>query len=124
MAFIRWRGTCAQLLTTRYEQGHSRQICLANLHGGYAISPSVRAAIAAQYPQLHIDWDHVSRTLAAGPPAARPLSATQVAWLDVELQLRALAEQTEGAAHEAETLRHAADILTSWRARHPGGNLS
>ena len=31
MAFVRWRGNCAELLATVYENGRSRQILLANL---------------------------------------------------------------------------------------------
>ncbi len=36
LAFVRWRGNSAQLLATGYDQGRSRQILLANLHGAYA----------------------------------------------------------------------------------------
>ena len=67
MAFVRWRGNSAQLLATVYDQGRSRQILLANLHGAYATTASVRKTVAEQFPEVVIDWHAVDRALATGP---------------------------------------------------------
>jgi hypothetical protein len=122
MAFVRWRGHCAQLLATQYIPGGSHQICLANLQGGYAASPTTREAIGRQYPDLSIDWGEVDRVLAAGPPTARPLSIPQLTWLEVEQRLQDWAAEPHVLPWERQDLEQAARILTSWRAREPGGN--
>lgn len=41
MAFVRWRGNSASLLTTVYDQGKSRQVLLARLGSGYTVPRSV-----------------------------------------------------------------------------------
>ncbi len=41
MAFVRWRGNCAQLLTTITVDGRPRHRLLANLHGGFATMPTL-----------------------------------------------------------------------------------
>ena len=122
MAFVRWRGHCAQLLVTEYREGRSHQRCLANLRGAYAVPVTLRAEIRQQYPELRIDWAAIDRALAAGPPQAQPLSPQQISWLDVESQLRAWAEGAQGYPHERSQLQQAADVLLHWRAREPGGN--
>ena len=123
MAFVRWRGRCAQLLATEYDHGRTRQRCLANLRGGYVVPQSTRAAIAAQYPEYTVDWEQIDRALAAGPPGAQPLSTQQLSWLEVEGRLREWAETPGILFREAQTLRDAAETLTHWRAQEPGGNL-
>ena len=122
MAFIRGRGHCAQLLMTEYRDGRSHQICLANLRGAYAVPMTLRADIRAQYPGLVMDWVAIDRTLAAGPPGARPLSPEQLSWLDVEQYWRAWAEGAQGYPDERSILQQAANVLVHWRAREPGGN--
>ena len=56
MAFLRWRGTRAQLLATVYEDGRSRQVVLANLGGAYTVHRTIRARVDAAFPHLHVDW--------------------------------------------------------------------
>lgn len=51
MAFVRWRGTCAELLATVYENGRSRQILLANLPGPYA-SLGTRLQVTKEHPDI------------------------------------------------------------------------
>lgn len=122
MAFIRWRGHCAQLLMTEYREGRSHQICLANLRGAYAVPVTLRADIRERYPEIVMDWAAIDHALAAGPPGAHPLSPEQLSWLDVERHLRAWAEEAHGDPHERSVLQQAADVLVHWRARQPGGN--
>ena len=124
MAFVRWRGHCAQLLATRYEQGQSRQICLANLSNWYAVPFDVRAEVTRRYPEFTIDWAEIDRVLAAGPPGARVLSPEQLTWLEVELQLRNWAEGPDVIPSDRQILQLAARILTRWRAEQPGGHDS
>ena len=73
MAFVRWRGHSAQLLTTVYERGRSRQVLLGRLPEAGGVPLHRRAAIAARWPDLRIDWAAVDRALAAGPPDAPAL---------------------------------------------------
>ena len=118
MAFVRWRGTCAQLLTTVYEHGRSRQVLLANLHGGFATSPSVWAAVADRFPHVTVDWATVDRALAVGPPASSPPTAEQLTWAAVAHQLLEWAmEGSEGRPEERTALRRAAEVLTGWQSR-------
>ncbi|MCY0909846.1 MAG: hypothetical protein OWR62_15825 [Sulfobacillus thermotolerans] len=79
--------------------------------GGYVVSSSTRAAIAAQYPEYPVDWAQIDRALAAGPPGAQPLSPQQLSWLEVEGQLREWAETPSVLGREAQTLRDAAETL-------------
>ena len=117
MAFVRWRGHCAQLLTTVYEQGRSRQILLANLHGAYAVSPSLQEAITAQFPSISVDWARINRALALGPPGTPTPSPQQESWLGVAEALRTWAEQAADWPSDRRDLLAAAAVLTSWHAR-------
>ena len=118
MAFVRWRGTCAQLLTTVYEHGRSRQVLLANLHGGFATSPSVWAAVADRFPHVTVDWAAVDRALPVEPPASSPPTAEQLTWAAVAHQLLEWAmEASEGRPEERTALRRAAEVLTGWQSR-------
>ena len=65
MAFVRWRGNCAQLLATLSVQGHSRQICLANLEGRYAVPDWIRMRVQDEHPAIRVDWERIDRALAA-----------------------------------------------------------
>src|SRR5665648_384036 len=94
MAFIRWRGRCAQLLTTVYVGGRSKQVMLTNLHG---LS--------------------ITRSLAEGPPRILK-EKTPTEHLDmavVEQSLRKWASEAKVASH-AQRLYDAAGVLTEWRA--------
>ena len=46
MAFVRWRGNCAQLLATITVEGRPRHQLLANLHGAYRTTPRLWAQVA------------------------------------------------------------------------------
>ncbi|NMP25040.1 hypothetical protein [Sulfobacillus harzensis] len=119
MAWVRWRGQSAQLLATVWEDGRSRQRVLANFHGAYSVSWSLREAVARNFPGLPIDWAAVSEALAQGPPAEPPLSPTAWDWARVEHQLQVWAHQSWGDAPERACLQAAAAVLSSWRSRHP-----
>jgi len=55
LAFIRWRGRCAQLLVTMYVDGRSRQITLTNLPGFY-ITEATKHYVAEKFPDVLVDW--------------------------------------------------------------------
>jgi hypothetical protein len=124
LAFVRWRGNRAALLTTVYDQGRSRQVQLANLRDAYVVPPEVRATVASRFPHIHVDWDAVEHALAAGPPAERVQAADipndRLQWLETEQRLRHWAARAEPRhrAHAAQ-LRAAADVLALWRAGKP-----
>ncbi|PSR25977.1 MAG: hypothetical protein C7B46_20415 [Sulfobacillus benefaciens] len=121
MAFVRWRGHSAQLLTTVYDQGRSRQILWANLHGAYATTPSVRKAVAAEFPDVVIDWHAVDQALAIGPSSSPPPSPAQLEWATVASWLQDWAmDRTQGFSAERAALQAAAQVLTAWQARRPG----
>jgi len=125
MAWVRWRGHCAELLATVYENGRSRQRCLANLRGAYAVPEDIRQQVTTQYPQLRIDWAAIDAALAQGPPGAAPLTPDQQTWLTVETALRQWAhDATLGWPDERACRLRAANILTHWRANEPGGNVT
>jgi hypothetical protein len=118
MAFVRWRGNSAQLLTTVYENGRSRQLLLANLHGAYYATQSVQEGVAARFPSIRVDWRMVNRALAAGPPESPPPGEEEWDWAAAEDALRRWAVKASPAEpREADCLRKAAEILTHWRAR-------
>ena len=117
MAFVRWRGQCAQLLATVYDHGRSRQILLANLQGAYAIAPSLQQEITTRFPTLSIDWTAVNRTLALGPPGTPPPTPRQRTWLEVAEALRTWADQHAVFPSERQDLLAAATVLTQWHAR-------
>lgn len=122
LAFVRWRGNRAALLTTVYDQGRSRQVQLANLGEGYAIASEVRDAVATRFPGIPVDWDAVERALAEGPPVQRAAAVPheRVQWFEAEQQLRGWATRAEPHHHQhAARLRAAADVLALWRAGRP-----
>lgn len=120
MAFVRWRGNCAQLLTTIYEQGRSRQLRLAVLRGHYA-TPGERGLVERNFPQIKVDWLAIDAALAKGPPAsAAAVPAEHLDWAAVEHHLRAWAERARPRwLRDADQLDRAAEVLTWWRAGRP-----
>ena len=125
MAFVRWRGQSAELLTTVYDHGRSQQVRLANLGGAYVVQPQVREAVAARFPGIRVNWEAVDRALAEGPPAERAQAAAGVPnerlqWLEIERQLRYWAGMIETRNPEnAKALRAAAAVLALWREGKP-----
>jgi len=130
MAFVRWRGNSAELLTTVYDQGRSQQVRLATLGGAYTVEPHVRAAAAERFPGIHIDWDAVDQALAEGPPHERAQTAAgtpneRLEWLELERRLRYWAAMAEPRRpREAERLRTAAAVLAEWRWGKPAFPLA
>ena len=117
MAFVRWRGNCAELLATVYENGHSRQILVANLVTSYA-SVGLRQQVAREHPEIHVDWLAVESALARGPKsAAVPERAMTI--LQAESLLRDLAQRLSSGdkmTKEAFLLMDAADVLFRLRS--------
>ena len=70
MAWIRWRGSNAHLMTTERRPGHVVQRYLTSLGGAYSVSTAQRAAIEARYPHVSIDWAAIDEALAAGHAGA------------------------------------------------------
>jgi len=119
MAFVRWRSCCAQLLTTVYENGRSKQIVLARLPEFYA-SDLTKMRVAEKFPEVKVDWAAVDRALAQGPPSGVLKQDTPPEHLDyaaVEHYLRQWADEAEKAdmGNDATKLRIAAGVLTQWR---------
>ena len=117
MAFIRWRGRCAQLLVTVYVDGRSKQITLINLPSFY-ITEATMHHVEEKFPDVLVDWVNITRMLAQGPPNILK-EKTPTAHLDmaeVEQHLRKWATETTVANH-AQCLNAAAGVLTDWRAR-------
>ncbi len=122
MAFVRWRGNCAELLATVYENGRSRQILLANLYDTCACL-NIRLQVAKEHPDIHVDWFAVDLALARGPKPART-PEPPVTIVQAEALLRGLAQQLmhgDLLTREGVTLLNAADILFSLRAQYPSG---
>lgn len=117
MAFVRWRGQCAQLLTTIYDQGRSRQLLLANFQTGSYAPQWIQEDVAQRFPHISVDWAQVNRALAMGPPGSPPLSAQQWECIAVEQALRQFALDPALFPHEVNDLKIAAQTLTNWRAR-------
>ena len=117
MAFVRWRGNCAELLASVWDQGRSRQILLANLSAPYA-SLGVRQQVAREHPDIHVDWLAVECALARGPQFATiPDPAMTI--LEAESVLRGLAQRlapNHGMTREALLLLDAADVLNGLRS--------
>ena len=115
MAFVRWRGGCAQLLTTIYTEKRSKQVLLTNLTD-FNVPQWMRNEVARKYPDIKVDWAQISRLLAQGPPNRMKVK-TPDEYLDmaeVEVQLRMWADRSEYRDY-ASILNHAADILTGIR---------
>ena len=125
MAFVRWRGNSAELLTTVYDQGRSRQVRLACLGGAYTVDPLVRTAVAERFPGIRVDWAAVDQALAEGPPHERAQTAAGVPndrleWLTLERRLRYWAAMIEPRREaDARPLRAAAALLAIWRSSKP-----
>ncbi len=117
MAFVRWRGRCAQLLATVYDHGTSRQVLLANLGGALSISQSLQDAIAQRWPTLTIHWSVINEALALGPPGTPAPAPAQRTWLDVAYLLRQWADTHAHAPQERRDLFAAATLLTAWHAQ-------
>ena len=115
MAFVRWRGNCAELLATVYENGKSRQIFLANFQQNYA-SDQVRDQVATEHPAIHVDWLAVERALARGPKT-KPSSEPPLTLLQTENLLRTIAHELKGDLFPYQTrdLNGAADTLSQLR---------
>lgn len=113
MAFVRWRGNCAELLASVWDQGHSHQILLANLSAPYA-SLGVRQQVAREHPGIRVDWLAVEYALARGPKFAKipdPVEAEPV--------LRDLAQRlapNHGMTQEALLVLDAGDVLNGLRS--------
>lgn len=125
MAFVRWRGNSADLLTTVYEEGRSRQVRLAGLGGAYTVDPGIREEVGRRFPHIRVDWEAVDRALAVGPPHEQAAIAAgapndRLEWLELERRLRywaALAQPCR--PQEARRLSAAADLLGQWRFSKP-----
>ncbi len=125
VAFVRWRGNSADLLTTVYEGGRSRQLRLAGLGGRYTVEPEMRAAVGRRFPNIRIDWDAIERALTVGPPHEQAATAAGVPndrleWLELERRLRywaALAEPLR--PQESRHFTAAAEVLGRWRYSRP-----
>ncbi len=82
--------------------------------------PSVRKAVAVQFPEVVIDWHAVDQALAIGPSTA-PASPAQLEWATVASWLQDWAmDRTQGFPAERAALQVAAQVLTAWQARRPG----
>ena len=123
MAFLRWRGGCAQLLTTIYTEKSSKQVRLALLTN-FNITRGTRNEVARKYPDIQVDWVHISRMLAQGPPE-RMKKKTPDEHLDmaeVEVRLRMWADSADD-VYDAGRLYKAADVLNGIRQRRYFPNL-
>ena len=115
MAFVRWRGNCAELLTTVYEDGRSRQLLLANLPQNCA-GDLVHDQVAKEYPAIRVDWLAVERALARGPKT-KPTPEPPLALLQAENLLRTIAQELKDDLfpYQARNLHSAADTLSELR---------
>ena len=121
MAFVRWRGSSAQLLATVYENGRSKQVTLASLPEFY-VSDLTRMRVAEKFPEVKVDWLAVDRSLAQGPPSGilkQDTPPEHLEYATVEHHLRQWAEDADRAnlGNDATKLCLAAEVLTEWRAR-------
>ena len=113
MAFVRWRGNCAELLATVYDQGRSRRLRLVHLVE-MRVTPELRAEVAARFPGVRVDWDAVDVALARGSPADR------LEWCHLQRRLHYWAALGEARQpQEARALRAAAAALGNWRCAPP-----
>jgi len=121
MAFVRWRGNCAQLLMTEYVQGKSRQVLLANLNSGYFVTEATKRHVAQRFPQVVVDWAMVDQSMAKGPPQSQPLTQQEWDFAAVEHALRQWASSSSPYAMQKEVsmLLQVAEVLTRWRTIQP-----
>lgn len=117
MAFIRWRGRCAQLLATIYEDGRSKQITLLSIPG-FHISEVEKQQVTRKFPDINVDWVAIAITLAQGPPGMLKTTTPKehLTMSEVEHYLRKWSQESM-TAKEAYHLGAAASILTEWRAK-------
>lgn len=116
MAFVRWRGNCAQLLATLTVDGRPRQRLIANLHGAYRTTPALWAQVAEAFPTLTVDWAAIDRALAEGPPTSIPPRPIQRQWADTAHQLTVWAVEQTADPRECRILQAAAEVLTHWQS--------
>jgi len=123
MAFVRWRGRCAQVLATVYTAGRSKQITLASLPGFY-VQHSTKQYVAKEYPNIKVDWHAIDQALAKGPPELmkKDVPPEHLDMASVEHYLRRWARMARD-IHEASRLESAADILTRWRESFYSANV-
>ena len=117
MAFVRWRGRCAQLIATIYEDGRSKQKTLTALPE-FNISQQIRDEVAQKYPHIPVDWNQISRDFAKGPPEHLRIP-TPVEHQDmavIETLLRKWSREADN-RKDAEKLWDAAIVLCSIRAQ-------
>jgi hypothetical protein len=117
MAFIRWRGSCAQLLATVYTEKGTKQITLANLPN-LNVTRETKRNVEEKHPGIKVDWVKIVRELANGPPIllARKTPQEHMDMAEVEEHLRKWATQVDSTV-DANRLYLAADVLLSLRAR-------
>ncbi|MEM3485904.1 MAG: hypothetical protein QXI12_09815 [Candidatus Methanomethyliaceae archaeon] len=119
IAFIRWRGRCAQLLATVYRNGRSQQVTLASLPGFY-ISESTMRYVAEESPDIKVDSNAVTRALAQGPPTVLknkvPQEHLDMALVENYLRKWAAEADRQNLVDCATCLYKTANILTDWRA--------
>jgi hypothetical protein len=117
MAFIRWRGSCAQLLTTVYTGKGSKQITLANLPY-LNVTWETKRDVEEKYPDIKVDWVKIVRALAIGPPvlSANKTPNEHMDMAEVEEHLRTWAAEAENKV-DSTRLYLAAEVLLSLRAR-------
>jgi len=117
MAFIRWRGSCAQLLATIYTEKGSKQITLANLPN-FNVTRETKRDVEEKHPDIKVDWVKIIRTLANGPPdpLMKNTPSEHMDMAEVEDLLRTWAAQVDGKV-DGDRLYLAADVLLSLRAR-------
>lgn len=116
VGFVRWRGRCAQLLATVYEDGRSRQITLAKLSEFY-VPETTKRDVEKKYPDIKVDWAEISRSLAKGPPdiVKSKIPDKHLDMAEVENYLRVWASDSID-KNDSKILKLAANILTKWRA--------
>jgi hypothetical protein len=116
VAFVRWRGNSATLLTTVYEQGRSRQVRLAALGCGYQVPSGIREEVTERFPEVNVDWRKGEEAMAQGPPTAPPLTGVHLTYLQVEQHLREWATTTPYPG-ERQQLLAVATLLSNWLGR-------
>jgi len=116
MAFVRWRGKCAQLLTTIYTDKGSKQVTLTTLPD-FHVSQETRQEVERNYPDVKLDWNKITRTLAKGSPEMmKKIPDEHMDMAEVESHLRKWAAQADNRT-DANRLYLAADVLLGLRAR-------
>ena len=123
MAFIRWRGSCAQLLATIYTEKGTKQITLANLPN-LNVTTETKRVVEEKHPGIKVDWVRIVRALANGPPVhlTKKTPPEHMDMAEVEELLRMWATQVDGTV-DANRLYLAADVLLSLRARFYHTNI-